>query len=330
MKLITILLFALISLPAAAGLIRHDTPDSSYTNYARDAAFNSVGLILGNASDASYSCSGTVINKNWVLTAAHCANNAQALSFYLQDQNGWRFYEVNSWVTHDNYDEEDKYSGWDIGLLYINTDLDVAPAQLYTGSEEWLTMSTSVGFGYTGNGETGVEGIDYLGRAGTNTIDDVWSIDGGARILWSDFDHPTDPSYNVIEYSDMEYDDLASALEFMIAPGDSGGGLFIQENGQNYLAGIHSFMMDYSGNGDFGYGDIYGSTRVSSFIGWIDNIINPYPVSEPSSIFLLLTALAAVGWRRNKGSGINIINNIESKKNPEFTPNRPCCTSYGG
>lgn len=300
MKSLTILLLALLSFPAAAGLIRHDTPDSAYTDYAKNSIFSSVGLILGSTLDSNISCSGTVINKNWVLTAGHCANKAQSLSFYLNDEDGWHFYEVNSWITHDNYDEDDKFSGWDIGLLYIQTDLAVAPAQLYTGNQEWYAMSTSVGFGSTGNGETGVQDSDYLRRAGTNTIDDVWSIDGAGRMLWSDFDHPTDPSYNVIEYSGMDYDKFASELEFMIAPGDSGGGLFIQENGQTYLAGVHAIMMDHSANDVFGYGDVYASTRVSSFIGWIDSIVNPYPVSEPSSIFLLLTALLAIGWRGRK------------------------------
>jgi len=76
MKVIASLLVAAISVPASAGIIRHDTPDSWYTGLATDPAFNGVGLIFAENADTPYSCSGTVINKNWVLTAGHCVNAA--------------------------------------------------------------------------------------------------------------------------------------------------------------------------------------------------------------------------------------------------------------
>ncbi|MDZ4261779.1 MAG: trypsin-like serine protease [Pseudomonadota bacterium] len=289
MKLVASLLVAALSVPASAGLIRHDTPDSWYTGFAGDPAFSGVGLIFGDTADSPYSCSGTVINKNWVLTAGHCVNQAQAMSFYLPSETGWRFYEATSWVAHENYSDANLFGGWDIGLMHFETDFDVTPAQLYTGNNEWLSLSASVGFGYTGNGDTGMQYVDYQSRAGTNIVDDLWSLEGsGDQILWSDFDHPTDATYNAFEFLGVDFDDLATVLEIMIAPGDSGGGVFIQEDGQIYLAGVHSFIYDVSNNGVFGYGDAYGSTRVSGFVDWINAKVTAHQVPESGSLLLVL------------------------------------------
>jgi len=294
MKVIASLLVAAISVPASAGIIRHDTPDSWYTGLATDPAFNGVGLIFAENADTPYSCSGTVINKNWVLTAGHCVNAARTMSFYLPDETGWRFYEADSWVAHENFGDATFVDGWDIGLMHFETEFEVAPAQLYTGDTEWLNTSISVGFGFTGTGETGMTTIDYQSRAGTNIIDDLWSAEGsGQQILWSDFDHPTDPAYNYFNFPGVDFDDLASVLEIMIAPGDSGGGVFIQQDGQVYLAGVHSFIADVTNDGTFGYGDIYGSTRLSSFGDWINEKITTHPVPESGS--LLLTLIGFIG-----------------------------------
>lgn len=301
MKVIASLLVAALSVPVSAGIIRHDTPDSWYTGLATDPAFSSVGLIFADTADTSYSCSGTVINKNWVLTAGHCVDQAKAMSFYLPSETGWRFYEADSWVAHENYSDTKLFAGWDIGLMHFETEFEVAPAQLYTGDTEWLNTSISVGFGFTGNGETGMTDIDYQSRAGTNIIDDLWSEEGSyQQILWSDFDHPIDPSYNFFDYIGVDFDDLASVLEIMIAPGDSGGGVFIQQEGQVYLAGVHSFVGDATNDGIFGYGDVYGSTRVSSFNDWINEKITTHPVPESGGLLLTLVGFLGLLARRQR------------------------------
>lgn len=298
MKVVIGLLVATLSLPAFAGIIRHDIPDSEYTDFAKDAMFSGVGLIAFDTSDASYTCSGTVINKNWVLTAGHCVNHAQSMSFYLPSDTGWRFYEADSWVAHENFSETALLAGWDIGLMHFNSDFDVAPAQIYTGNSEWLSPMASVGFGMTGTGETGAVGIDYKRRAGTNFIDDLWSQEGnGDQIIWADFDHPTDSSYNLFDYQEFTFDDLASVLEIMAAPGDSGGGVFIEEGGNIFLAGVHSFGGDFNGDGIWGYGDAYGSTRVSSFKDWIESKMSS-TVPEPQILWLSLASMMLLFWRR--------------------------------
>jgi hypothetical protein len=110
-----------------------------------------------------------------------------------------------------------------------------------------------VGYGATGTGATGDVTFDGLKRAGQNMIDAVAITPGKEnRILLSDFDSglASDNSYGSA---------VPHALEAMIAPGDSGGGLFIPCGSAGYaddcLAGITSFgwgRLDGDPNSDFG------------------------------------------------------------------------------
>lgn len=64
----------------------------------------------------------------------------------------------------------------------------------------------------------------------------------------------------------------------MIAPGDSGGGLFVPcgqpGRGDDCLVGITSFIGAYDGAANADFGDIAGFVRVSAFNAWIDSVIN--------------------------------------------------------
>jgi len=58
----------------------------------------------------------------------------------------------------------------------------------------------------------------------------------------------------------------------MLAPGDTGGGMFIG----NALAGINSFVMAEDGNPDGTYTDESAFTRVSLYANWVESEIEKY------------------------------------------------------
>ena len=297
-KLLTGLTFAAACSSAFAGTIRHDLDDSIYTDFGNLSIFDSVGAILFDTAGGGFICSGTVIDSHWVLTAAHCVDESTKMTFYQKEADGSHTaYEATRWFAHENWDPTDTlFAGWDIGLMYIKDALTVTPAEIYRGDDEFLQLANHVGYGATGTGLTGANEPAGSRRGGQNIIDERFSFGGdGAQILFSDFDHPTDPSYNAFDFAGVDFDDLAIEREYSIASGDSGGGLFIEEDNQLFLAGVHSFGVDANNNNiRSDYGDFYGSTRVSSFASWIDSVVVP----EPSAFIFTLAGFGALFMRR--------------------------------
>lgn len=304
MKLLTGIFLVILTTPVLAGVIRDDVDDSAYRDIGNYFAFDSVGAIIGDSAEGAYGCSGTAIDTHWVLTAAHCVDKATSLNFYLRDATGaYTSHTGINWFANENWNGSNLLDGWDIGLINVSDSLDVAPAQIYRGNNEFLNIGVSVGFGLSGNGLTGDILPFGTKRGGFNSIDDVWSAAGNFdQMLWSDFDSPTDPAYNFFSFIDPTLNTSANPFEYAIAPGDSGGGVFILENNQLYLAGVHSIGADINGDSLVDYGDIYASTRVSSFASWIDEKINPIKVPESNGLPLLLIALGGIFCLRARKS----------------------------
>lgn len=255
-----------------AGVRRDDVDDSVHTDLGATSAYESVGQFLTTTSSAGYWASGTVIASDWVLTAGHVVDDVTSMSFTV----GGGTYSAKQWVPHPKWNG-DLNRGYDIALVQLETAVPdtLTPATLYTGKDELGATGTSVGFGMTGDGLTGATTLDGEKRAGLNVIDALY---GGpakkARIFLSDFDNPGDPL-------DSSYGS-ATPLEheYLIAPGDSGGGVFIDLGEGPMLAGVHSFGAAFDGDVDSDYGDISGHTRVSMFSGWIDDVVSG-EISKP-------------------------------------------------
>jgi hypothetical protein len=90
---------------------------------------------------------------------------------------------------------------------------------------------------------TGYAVSDGLKRAGSNIVD---RVEGGLLVCSVSSGRRT-------------------SLEYLITPGDSGGGLFIG----NELAGIHSIIMRNAGSPSGRYGDESGHTRLTLHRDWI-------------------------------------------------------------
>jgi secreted trypsin-like serine protease len=309
-------LLATLTAPASAIVIRNDRTYAQHNSvfltpggggYQR--VFENVGFL----SSPSGTCSGTAINSSWVLTAAHCldARNVSAggYRFSLGNFNftGAAKFVHPSWTGNLS-------AGTDIALLRLSQAiprnvLSVFPSLWTTnfGSEIGRT-ATVVGFGRTGFGTTGSNvsfgGIKF---AAQNVIDAYgngrdnrgMSLRTSNAILMTDFDNPVTTLTNRTGGGALPYEGLA-------APGDSGGGLFID----NVLAGITSYRTaPYDGNPNSSYGDLTGSTRVASHIPWINNVLarrisNSETVPEPSVVLGLLAVgilgTASSRWHSRK------------------------------
>ena len=292
-SLVSVAAIVLLTQSAWGIVRRHDVADSQYTGLANQPQFAAVGKVFAGTSAGS----GTVIaNGWWVLTAAHVVFGVPVSSVSFQigaatynAQNVY-IYPGYSGITHD------------IALIELNAPVaGVTPAQIYTGTNEIGKQGHSVGYGLTGTGTTGFINNTYgTKRAMRNIIDLIIFPDGtinpNGTILLSDFDSPGGTNNSLGSGSSPTPLDL----EGMGAPGDSGGPVFILEGGVWYIAGVHSFIGDLgppAGNGqaDARYGDILGSTRVSSYAGWINSV-----VPEPASMTALAIGLIGLLARRRR------------------------------
>lgn len=286
-----VLLLGTCSLRSAeGGTIRHDRSDSSYTSLA--ASYAAVGKLTWG----SYIGSATLVDENWILSAGHCLD-AAGLS-----ASDWTFDLTASGGGVHVGAERFVYSGWtgelsdgtDIALLRLATpETTVAPATINTDTSEVGRTATHVGFGRTGTGLTGDIYSAGTKRAGNNVVDLDGSLVGGYSdtILFEDFDSPSEGDSWSGSATPLD-------LEYLIAPGDSGGGLFMDFGLGSVLAGVHSFIASLDGTTNADYGDISGSIKVSAYASWImDTMSGNDPVApELASWLMWIAFIISLAW----------------------------------
>ena len=282
-------LFALLATSASAGIRRHDRDDALYQDLGNQIQFASVARLALQGPNGPRTCSGTLINSEWILTAAHCFDGVDGgFNAAIFDNGGFSL--IEEVVVHPGWSEGGFTAGGDLALVRLASPItNVATAQLYTGSNELGMIGTGVGYGASGTGNTGdIPNTMGTKRAGTNMIDVLGSVRGfNESILMTDFDNPNTANDSLWGSSDP------TDLEYQVAPGDSGGALFMEENGVLYLAGVTSFINAIDGNPDGDYGDMSAYTRVSDYNAWINSVI-----PAPSGLLVLSSGMLMVSRRR--------------------------------
>lgn len=238
-KLFFCLFFAAVSL-SYGGTIDPNISDKKYIDFGSD--FYCVVKLCGTYEDDTVFCaSGVIIDKNFVLTAAHVVKGYKTCYVKIGEE---RFL-LNSIIVHKDF--ETKFGVADIAIGYYENGfgLEYYPP-LYTDGEEEGKLVSIAGWGLTGNFNTGTNKSDNKLRAGSNIVD---GIDQDMLIC--------SPS----KYGAKDH----TVLEYMIGSGDSGGGLFIDGK----LAGINSCVMAVGRSPMSRYGEESGHTRVYNFLEWI-------------------------------------------------------------
>jgi hypothetical protein len=237
---IFLLLFPIIS---EAGTIRPEISDSKYVDYG--SQHKCVVKLLGKLKDSDNPDvfafgSAVIINSRWVVTAAHVTYCTEDQYILLDDKK----INIEKTIPHPDFNYGDTLSMCDIALCRTTEDvnIDFYP-ELYSNEDELDKICSISGYGSTGTGITGAVKYDDKKRAGSNKIMEVT-------------DH--------LLKCDMSRQNPTS-LEFLIAHGDSGGGLFIDKK----LAGINSFVAS-DDKPDSSFGDESCHTRVCKYKIWLE------------------------------------------------------------
>lgn len=239
-KILPLILFSLSGSPLHSGTIDPSISDSKYVEYGKD--FHCVVRICGTSDDNTLYCASAVlIDDHHILTAAHVVNNSKLCFVTVKDKK----YTISKIIINKDFDKEFAVGDIAIGYSEESFGLDYYPP-LYEKDDEIGKLCSISGYGLTGTFLTGAKKFDEKRRAGSNVIDNTFK-----DVLLCTPSKKTDKGY--------------TSLEFCIASGDSGGGLFIDGK----LAGINSFIMVSNRSPNGSYGEEACHTRISKFIDWI-------------------------------------------------------------
>lgn len=194
--------------------------------------YNGVGIITVPGSSAT----GALISEDWVLAAGHVVRGKTTGTFFLNGTNR----SIAQIITRPDSD---------VALVRLSspvTDVVYPAFAPYQYSNEVGSDLVIVGFG--AHGETGTTlTSDFTRHAATNRIDSARNVGGSIG--------------EVLVFSNTASGPSKTSLEGATAPGDSGGPMFIVENGRRWIVGETFGAIG-------GVGFVHG--RVSEYKDWIE------------------------------------------------------------
>jgi hypothetical protein len=214
--------------------------------------------------------SGVAVGSNWLLTAAHVADDSFSTTLNI---NGTNYYQREI-VFHRAEDDPAHTNKADLALVRFDK---VFPGYypLYTGTFPTRTFPTDkrlsavlVGFGTTGSVYNAV--TDYYTDSGFGNGIKRW---GSNKI-----DAPTTADYDVAGATGMTYNDgiqilftfSSTTYEAGVGVRDSGGGTFVNDVGVWKLAGINTVRY----GGPINLTGLF-AISVPAYASWATNVMNP-------------------------------------------------------
>ena len=242
---------------ASDPFILYGTSDTS-------AAHQAVVYITMQSGGYGGACSGTLIAQNVVLTAAHCCTTASSMRVYIGNSTSSFTTELGVSVaqTHPSWDpnfEQTNNLANDICLLRLSSNapssvvpIPYLPSSLALTSGEVNNLALQfVGFGLT---ETGASGTKLKM---TQTLANI--CEGSS---WCNVNIPN------VGTTQVPPNTIGILMNTSggICSGDSGGPAFVTRGGQEYVAGVSSFVMQNSSQQCDYFGASTKVDRFSSFI----------------------------------------------------------------
>ena len=283
------LFLPLTTMIAGASTILHTVDPQLYRDEA--ALYPTVGKVTGPGSSGS----GVMLSDRWVLTSGYISQGKQSGGVFTI---GGVDYTIANTFLHPGYSTLGPSISNDIGLLYLSAPVTgIGGAEMFHFDQPASILgreATYVGHGYTGTGLTGALATIEL-RAFTNVIEfygDQYGLTTTSFV--SDFDNPTGTSNR------QDSNPIATRLEGAVAPGDSGGGVFVTVGGVRYLIGINSYSGAVSpATSNSQYGGLSGAVDLQQFHSWIFDNTGISAVPEPSALWLCgIGSLLALRRRR--------------------------------
>ncbi|XP_051860477.1 serine protease 1-like [Drosophila albomicans] len=198
-----------------------------------------VSLLIRKGNHSGV-CGGSIIDHNWILTAAHCTHNADGVQIFYGSTEKWKS-EISHVVSPDNIIEHEDYNN-----LTAANDI----ALIRTPRVEYSELVNKVSLADRDN--------DYEG---------AWGVASG----WGKNENGR-PQEN-LQFIDLQINSKRNCWNFVYEPsdtmicvgpfvgdGDSGGPLVTRDDPK--LVGVASFLDP---------GRLGGFSRVSSYLDWIRN-----------------------------------------------------------
>lgn len=289
LKLLILAIFPVL----ISGIIRHDVDKEKYIELAKRAEFQSVGEIWINTY---FSGSAVLISDKYVLTAAHNVIESDTRIDTINN-NGQIFYanvpinhrvvksdslfvrldnkrlSVDEVIVHPKYLSDIDRGEYDLVLLKLKKPVkNIEPANLSFSTDEINSNVTGVGYGASGVADKEDVSMKMEKLAGQNVVDSIGGLsENGLKIyLFSDFDSPDDPRANKLGSP------TPRELEYLSAAGDSGGGLFRenQNNRMELIAINKGTQFDHRQfQKTIHYGQTMRWTRLAPFQEWISKTV---------------------------------------------------------
>lgn len=281
------------------------TADQTSIELGLAEEFDSVVAIYNNGR----LCTGAVVSSTAVLTARHCTDGRSASNwtvYFGTAETGFTSIGTTSVTTlsADPSAPSEYFNGTDLAVLTLSQPVTgVEPFEILTMTD-YIETAAIVGYGRTGTGSTGyTSGVDYNRRFATNVYETYESKANGNRLLFADFDSGEQIDNSIARYMAAASSAIETPYEGLIGPGDSGGPLLFQRDGQWVVAGVATGVRAYDQVSDSDYGDlgvwtaIYSQEAIDLLLGagatlYSTSIVIGTPV--PGSLWMLGAGVAVL------------------------------------